>query len=250
MRCPNCKETMQFVSHDKQVLLHCTNCGCSFFDQNVINRITPQTTEQLSKDRQISEISSKQKFCPRDQSPLKPFESEAIPPNVTLLQCEKCKGIFVYPEDLVQFKKAQQVKVDYFKLWNIPFPSIYTIAVLSAIIFISVLSFTTFVYWQGQNISNIQATDLIKNLYITISNRYLFVSFKTQFQYSAKFSYEDKTINTSGEKNFYSQPSNNGFIYQLTTGDINLKDEVYYQIILTDKNGNVAKMELKRLEIK
>lgn len=253
MSCPNCTKEMIYLHVDEQRLWHCTNCGGSFFEENGINRISLNTAQTLSQDKKIDEISTYDKLCPKDQHILIPIQTDStdstekpFPSNVLLLSCPTCNGIFTYPDDLLNFKKAIGAKIDYFKLWNIPLPSVRSIALLSVIIFISAMSFTTFVYWQQQNISNIQAQDLIRNLYITTSGRYLLISFKTAALVRSKIIFTDITTNLKIEKIVSSEPKD---YHQLTTSDVNLEDEIYYQIILTDEKGRETKTDVRKLEI-
>ncbi|OGK11960.1 hypothetical protein A2954_04725 [Candidatus Roizmanbacteria bacterium RIFCSPLOWO2_01_FULL_37_12] len=248
MLCPNCKEKFNSDVVDGQNILHCSNCGGTFFQENGINRISVQSAQNLASDLKTNDISNAEKLCPRDQTLLVPFRSEeSVPADVTLLYCATCKGIFTQANDLLIFKKAQAAKIDYFKLWNIPLPSIKSIAVLSVMLFVSVLSLTVYTYFQRQNIYFIQASDQIKNIYITSANRYLFISFKTVLPLRSHIVFTDVTTNQTVEKILSSKPAT---LHLLTTGDINIDDEIYYQIVLTDVNGAETKTEIKRLELK
>ncbi len=233
---------------DNQSILHCRNCGGTFFDENGINRIEEKSAEKLSQDKVNFFIADKEKLCPRDATLLEPTSAgENVPPEVTLLRCNTCHGVFVFSDDLLKFKKAQAAKIDYFKLWGIPLPSVRSIAVISIVLFITAVSFSTFTYWQQQNISNIQAQDLIKNLYITHSNRYLLISFKTSLPLKARVIFHDITSGQTFEKTINDEPS---LFHELTTGDVNLAHDIFYQVILTDKKGKEAKTEVRRLDIK
>src|SRR4030067_1508449 len=107
MFCPNCLEKMNDDVADGQMILHCQNCGGTFFLDNGINRISLLSAQKLAFDKKINEIFSHDKSCPKDQTMLKPIQSEEnIPPNTTLLKCETCNGIFAFPNDLVIFTKA------------------------------------------------------------------------------------------------------------------------------------------------
>ena len=248
MVCPNCKEKMEEDVVDGQAILHCPNCGGTFFQENGINRISLTAAQKLAAEKKVSEISIQDKLCPNDQTILIPFQSEeSIPPDVILLHCPTCKGVFSYPNDLVIFKKAQAVKIDYFKVWGIPLPSIKSIAVLSIFLFVSIVSLTAYTYWQSRNIYFIQAQDMIKNLYITTTNRYLFVSFKTLLPLRSRVVFTDVTTNQTIDKTLNSRPAT---IHQLTTADVKFEDEIYYQIVLNDDKGRETRTEMKRLEIK
>lgn len=233
---------------DEQAILHCLNCGGTFFEENGINRISFTTAQNLASDKKTSQISINDKHCPKDQTILIPLRSEEnIPQDVILFRCDTCHGIFTYPNDLVIFKKAQEVKIDYFKIWGIPLPSIRSVAVLSFFLFLSVVSLMTYTYFQKQNIANIQAQELIKSLYLSTSNRYLFISFKTLLPLKSKVIFNDSSNNQTLEKEISGQPAT---FHQLTTSDVNIEDEIYYQIILTDEKGRETRTEMKRLEIK
>ncbi|OGK08463.1 hypothetical protein A2767_00875 [Candidatus Roizmanbacteria bacterium RIFCSPHIGHO2_01_FULL_35_10] len=247
MLCPNCKEKLIEDVIDNQNILHCSNCGGTFFQENGINRISLTSAQNLASDLKINRISNETKLCPNDNSVLTHLQSESIPAEVTLLHCATCKGIFAYPNDLVLFKKAQTAKIDYFKIWNIPLPSIKSVAVLSVLLFASIVSLTAYTFLQRQNIYSIQAQDQIKNIYITSANRYLFVSFKTVLPLQSKIIFNDSTTQQTIEKNISEKPAK---LHQLTTGDINIENEIYYQIVLTDEKGSQTRTELKKLEIK
>lgn len=248
MLCPNCRQKMDADVVDNQSILHCSNCGGTFFQDNGINRISLSSAQNLASDTKVSEISTQEKLCPRDQTPLIPFQSEeTIPPDVVLLNCPTCKGIFAFPNDLMIFKKAQAVKIDYFKLWGIPLPSIKSVAVLSVFLFVSLVSLLTYTYWQTQNIYNIQAQDLVKDLYLTSSNRYLFISYKTRLPLRSRVVFTNTTTNQTIEKIVSSELST---FHQLTTADVNIEDEIYYQIVLNDEKGRETKTEIRKLDVR
>jgi uncharacterized protein YbaR (Trm112 family) len=255
MTCPNCQEQMEYVSLDNQSILHCSNCGCSFFDENGINRITPASAQKLAEDKKSDEISGTEKNCPKDQGTLKSFQSNAIPTDVSLLKCTTCNGIFIYPEDLIHFKKAQGIKVEFFKVWNMPIPSLKAILVLSFFAVVSISLFTGLMY-QQKSISQSQASGLIKgNIYISTDDakRLLFVNFKTDSSLSAEIEFIDKTTKTIIKKTLSKSilPSDKKTaLFSLTTGDINLTHEIYYKIILANNNGKKIELQEKRLEIK
>lgn len=247
MLCPNCKEKMEEDVIDGQAILHCSNCGGTFFQENGINRISLISSQSLASDKKINEISTADKLCPRDHTILVPLRSEeSIPQDVILFRCDTCHGIFTHPNDLVIFKKAQSIKIDYFKIWGIPLPSIKSVAVISFLLFVSVISLITYSDWQRQNIYRIQAEDMIQKIFVTTSNRYLFISFKTLSPLKSRIIFTDLTTNQTVEKIMTGKMET---FHQLTTADVNIEDEIYYQIILTDEKGRETKTEMKKLEI-
>lgn len=237
---------MHFVSLDNQIIRHCGHCGASFFEENGINRITSESAEKLAADRQTAIIIGRQKLCPIDQAPLTQIEpQESIPQNITLFRCSKCRGVFSYAEDLVAFKKAQTVKVDYFQVWNKPLPSLKSVLVFSFLI-----AFTAFTIFTGisarKSITTTQAKDLIGKVNISTSNRYLFLTFTTSIPVKTEIKFTDKTTGVS-----FIQTISADFktIHVLTTDKIKFKDENYYQIFLIDKKDKKMVTEEKKLQL-
>lgn len=255
MFCPNCHQPMSLVTADKQNILHCGNCGGSFFEENGINRITVETAQSLSEDKQSDEISGEVKKCPKDQTLLKPiltnppltdqFQpiSTPLPPEVTLLRCPKCSGIFAYPDDLIKFKKAQAAKIEYFKLWHIPFPSLKAVIILSAVGLFFMTALVNYTFFQ-KGLAPASAHDLVKKVYLSRSGPYLFIFFKTQTPFRSKIIFEDRTEKKTVIKIISGEAKT---IHQLTTADLNLENEIYYQIVLTDERGKEVKTEKKKM---
>ena len=56
--------------------------------------------------------------CPVDNTQLERYRGENVPPNLVVKRCERC-GRWWFPTDtLLEFKPAQEAKVNYFKLWG------------------------------------------------------------------------------------------------------------------------------------
>jgi len=251
MLCPNCQEPFDFISIDNQKILHCSNCGGSFFEENGINRISLETAEKLAADKKTEEISGQEKHCPKDGNLLLPMNSQndeqsAIPPNITLLRCPQCHGIFAFPDDLVDFKKAQAAKINYFKTWLIPPSSLKTLLVFTftALIFTGI--FANYLFFNKAPMPS-SASDLIKKFKLYQLKHYILIFFKTDQEFSSKIIFKDENENKIFEKNISSQPTNT---HQITTGDLNLTHNIFYQIVLIDKNGKELKTEWKKLELK
>lgn len=245
MTCPNCTHLMNYVNLDNQNILHCGNCGSSFFQENAINRISQLSAEKLANDKKSYDISGGKKLCPLDHSMLYPLEeTEAVPQNITMLKCRACQGIFIYPDDLLRFKQAQRAKIEYFKAWAKPLSSIKSVLVISLTIFVV----GTVIYQSSMFLNRFsyptQATDLITKVNLTKSGRYLMIFFKTKSAFQSKIIIQDKTTNLTIEKIINQQPA---IIHQLTTGDLNLEDEIWYQIILIDKQGKDFKTDLTKI---
>lgn len=245
MTCPNCNESMNYVNLDNQHLLHCSNCGGSFFDINSINRISVNSAQKLNEDKKTDEIFGKVKLCPKDKTTLTPIQDEeTIPTRVTLLKCPKCQGVFTYPEDLINFKNAQVAKINYFKAWNKPLPSLKSILVLSFVGIIAASVFASY-FTQQDSISQTQANNLVKKVYISISGQYVTVSFRTEIPMKSEIAFKNMETNEVVRKIISNELTT---FHYITTGNINPNDNIFYQIILFDNKGNVVRTDTKKLE--
>lgn len=245
MSCPNCNQEMHIVNLDNQIILHCVNCGGSFFEQNSINRISSESAFKLSQDKTSDEVSGQAKFCPKDKTLLNGMQNDqSIPSEVTLLQCSKCKGVFVYPDDLMKFKKAQEAKISYFKIWNLPLPSIRAIVVLSFIAFISAAAFSRLVFFQSGSAPT-QASNVVKKVYVSSSGRYVFISFKTELPFRSEIVFK-KQNGTEVKKQISAKKTT---LHYITITDISLSESTTYHIILADDLGKTIQTEEQKLEL-
>ncbi len=239
MSCPNCHESMKEVVSDNQKILHCGNCGASFFEVNGINRTSSQVAFQLAEDKVTDEVSAEAKKCPHDGLPLSPIaNSQALPPGVTLLQCSSCRGVLAFPDDLVNFKKAQDAKVNFFHFWKIPLSSIASVMVLSFFGIISLSVFTKMFFLDRGNFTATKADEIVKNILVTRSSRYLFISFKSTVPVLTKIIFVNRATGESQTLIVSSIPKT---IHTLTTTELNLDNKYSYQIVATDSTGQELK---------
>lgn len=247
MHCPICQEKMQFIPMDNEVLIHCNNCGWSFFEENEINKLTYKSALLLSKDKQKNLEMVPKFFCPRDQNPVIKAYDEVAPPRVNLFRCIKCRGILISAKDLLNYKKAQKAKNEYVRLWNAFYPVTKNIMALLFIAVLSLSAISSLIYLKNQRQTSTQAEEIITFINITKNQDYLFIYFKTLSPFKSKIIFEDRTLDMTLEKNINSNLSTT---HQLLIKEFNLKDEIYYQIVLNDGKGNEIRTELKKLEIK
>lgn len=244
MSCPNCNSLMTVGSHNNQTVLHCENCGGTFFEENGINRISTHDAQILSEQKETDEVSGNDKHCMKDGTIMKVLHnSENIPDDVTLLQCKECKSIFVFADDLIRFKQAQEAKLNYFKSWHIPLPSISSVVVMSFVALIAATIFSKS-FFQSNTIGTTQAHDIFKKVYVSKSGQYIFVSFTTQIPVNSEVILRDlttgKTIKKTGATSFSTT-------HYITTGDLNTNDIIFYTIVVKDKTGKEVWSEEKKL---
>jgi len=137
MHCPNCRHILTKVDLSGIEVDHCNSCGGTIFEPNEINRITEKDAQKLGLMKQTDVISAGDKISPRDGSIMKRLDAKSIPKHVTLLQSESTGEIFAFADDLIEFKKAQDAKVNYYKTWHIPMPPVANVLVFSFALFAS-----------------------------------------------------------------------------------------------------------------
>lgn len=71
--------------------------------------------------------------CPICQELLTVYHGQNVPSNVAVWKCPNNHGYFFPEAELFAFKKAQETKLAYFKLWNIPLPSVASILLVSIV---------------------------------------------------------------------------------------------------------------------
>lgn len=66
-------------------------------------------------------------FCPECGQALVPATEESIPRSVTAYRCPQGHGYLFPRNELAKFKEAQEVKLAYHRLWNIPLPDMKSV---------------------------------------------------------------------------------------------------------------------------
>lgn len=247
MLCPNCSETMKASYYDNQFVAHCLSCGASFFEENGINRITFDTALKLSEDKYRHYISPKEKLCPKDFSQLTPISnSQAVPSHIILFLCPTCAGVFVYPDDLVKFKKAQGAKIDYYKTWERPFVTLKSVLIVLFIVILSASAFLTINTFNQRALYKSEATDLFKTLIITKSGRYILLSFRTNTLFRTQIILIHTKTGKRIIKDVSLEPKT---VHQVVLTNISEKETYSYRIVLTDRSGKTLETEPKRLVV-
>lgn len=248
MHCPNCGKRIKKVEFDSQFILHCGNCGCSFFEQNGINRVTLKSARALGADKKETVLKGEQLACPLDSSIMIPIQNEdAIPVDVTLLRCPSCYGLFAHPDDLIRFKQAQNIKIRFFKVWSKPLPSLKNVLVYSFIGFLILSIGLSVVNLNNKNISTTSAEDQISAVYAKQTSEFIFFSFRTSQKYRSSVKFIDKN---TGESIIRQASENFNTVHTLTVRDLNMNDEIYYQILLEDEHGDKVTTKETKLQVK
>ncbi len=229
MLCPNCQEKLTTVKFGQVEVFHCPNCGGSFFEENEINRLSFSQAKKLAVDKKNGFISAAPKFCPKDNLPMKAIQEESVPQFVTLLKCEKCQGVFAFPDDLVNFKKAQQTKLNFFKTWRLPLPSLKSILVYSFLILTTVSLFSSFQAITTNQSLKTQADDVIKSIKISAVNNTTVVYFITKVPFQSEAVFFNQQTGQEIRRIISKEPAKTHF---LTVRDIAPSETTALKIIL------------------
>ncbi len=234
---------------DKQSVLHCRICGGSFFEDNGINRISLKAAERLGRFTfNDSARANALKKCPKDGTVMAPIANTAsVPQSVTLFHCAQCMGVFAMPADLIAFKKAQEVKLEYFKLWNIPLPNLKPVFIIGGTIIVLasvILGVSTF---QQSTSYKAKAAEVLNTIDLQIRSNYIFVSFRTEQPFKSDIIFRNDTTGQILERPISSEAktlhlATYSQLEILTPGDV-----VYYKIRLTDGQNRSVESEEAQL---
>jgi len=197
MFCPECNQrlipltvkndTGNFTAHC------CMSCAGIWTESGAANLLTPQDITYLMSvvPKKGAHPIAQYNLCPKDRQTLELYKGENVPPDVTVFRCSKCNG-FWFPEGMLpKFKRAQAAKIDYFKAWHIPLPSIH--AVLLPILVMAILGTTLLITLSGireqQDIRS-RATDPISKPVVTYpAPAQVFISFTTKTAATSRIRY-------------------------------------------------------------
>ncbi len=100
-------------------------------------------------------------LCPECKTPLHVSRDYNVPSSVTAFRCPAGHGYFFPSGELTKFKTAQQAKISYHKLWNIPIPSVSSVLLVSVVIILfgGIIATTIAIRQQQTNVS--QARQLL-----------------------------------------------------------------------------------------
>ena len=184
MICPHCAAPLHELDLDLQHVFHCVSCGTSIFEDGGINRITSATAKYLKENATLNQDASKEpavKTCPFDQTPLVlRMNQDAIPTHVHLLHCPKCQRIVAKPQDLLDFKHAQEAKVNYIKAWKLPMPQLRTIFAIVTLGVMSVFGYLSFSQLNKNATLKTQAAEAVDGVQVQVAGRLVVVSFRTE----------------------------------------------------------------------
>lgn len=139
MRCPN--DDGELIAHTAQgtnglalTYSTCPLCRGYWMDSFAANYI--KIPAEKPKEKQI--FFNQNFSCPVCQKKLARETEENIPDNVWVYRCPDGHGYFFPAGQLTAFKAAQQAKISYHKLWNIPIPGVASVLLAGLLLFVLV----------------------------------------------------------------------------------------------------------------
>ncbi|MBI2405098.1 zf-TFIIB domain-containing protein [Candidatus Gottesmanbacteria bacterium] len=163
MRCPNDDADLIEQKKTRRGLTisyaTCPTCHGHWLDAFNANYLK---TEDIERSQAAFEIETKPNHpvCPTCQEQLRIYHGENIPPDTRVWRCPNNHGYFFPQAQLFAFKKAQEAKLSYFKLWNIPLPQVSSVLLASIALIVTIGLVTTYLY--GQQTTLLEARHIVQ----------------------------------------------------------------------------------------
>lgn len=190
MTCPHCNNPLSFITIDTvdgqtQTIDECLNCGGHFLPPFLANFLSVETTKNidsvLPKSKTVPSVGP---VCPKCGQSMSSIKDDAVPETVTVFTCPNNHGDFFPKGQLLSFKKAQQAKIYYHKLWGIPLKSAMAVIIPLVIVFSAISIMPSVIKQLGiSQESRVKAGDILTPPLITpVSDTQVLISFSTKNQ--------------------------------------------------------------------
>lgn len=108
--------------------------------------------------------------CPVCQEPLERSHSDAMAPDILAFYCSAGHGYFFPRGNLRKFRTAQEARITYHKLWQIPTPGVTSVLLTGVIVFMLVTSGVLVSQIRQRQQTATQAQSLIVSRQVIISD--------------------------------------------------------------------------------
>ena len=188
MTCPHCATQMntveiETVDGQTAAIDECLNCGGHFLAPVLGNFISVNTAKNVdSVLPKSTSVPSQNPVCPHCRQSMSSIKDDSVPGNVTVFSCPNNHGDFYPKNQLLSFKKAQEAKINYHKLWGIPVRSAFAILVPVVIIFTAITVIPNVLeMMRTSQESRVKASEILTQPLITpISPTQVLISFSTR----------------------------------------------------------------------
>jgi len=151
--------------------------------------------------------------CPECQEPLERAQTQAMSPDVLAWHCTAGHGYFFPRGNLRKFRMAQDARVTYHKLWQIPTPPIQSVLLTSVILFMLVTSGVLLAQMRERQMSSSQAQTIIASRQVIISNGTVAIFVQTSTPTSLSLTIEALGIDSLMQ-------SRDGLIHEILVKDV------------------------------
>ncbi len=245
MTCPQCSDTLSLleVSTVDGKTIHieeCLNCGAHFLEGYQINDISVETARNvdsvLPKNHLPLTTEPKCHHCGQVMFAIK---DDTVPKTVTVYNCPNGHGDFFPKGQLLLFKKAQDVKINFSKIWGIPLKTAFAVIVPLFVIFTSVTVLPTVVQELNKNQENrVKASEILTTPLITqISDNQVLISFSTKNEVATNI------VFTQGLDKDYSVSDKPQRNHLLSVDGLPAQTTFKYIIVLDPKGKNIQTTE-------
>lgn len=239
MTCPQCQQPLSHLdientSGDPKIVEECLNCGGHFLESYLINFISPETARNidsvLPKDPHAQLNNPICHKCGQIMFSIR--DGESVPQTVTVFNCPNNHGDFFPKGQLYLFKKAQQAKINYHKIWGIPLKTVFSVVIPIFVIFSVVTILPSVMTEMNKSRENrIKATEILTPPLITsLSDTHLLLSFSTYKKVTSSIQF------TSGQNKTYEISTTPDTNHLVSLDDL-LPSTTYKYILILDPNG-------------
>jgi hypothetical protein len=188
MTCPHCGSSLSFIAIDTtdgetKTVNECLNCGGHFLPPYLANFLSVETAKNVdSVLPKAKTVPVSHPVCPQCGQTMSSIKDDSVPETVTVFTCPNNHGDFFPKNQLLSFKKAQQAKIYYHKLWGIPLKSAFAVIIPLVVVFTAVAALPTIIKQAGTTQENrVKASDILTAPLITpISATQVLISFSTK----------------------------------------------------------------------
>lgn len=188
MTCPHCHSSLSSITIDTvdgqtQSIDECLNCGGHFLSPYMANFLSVETAKNIDSVLPKSKtVPATHPICPKCNQAMSSIKDDSVPETVTVFTCPNNHGDFFPKGQLLSFKKAQQAKIYYHKLWGIPLKSAFAVIIPLVIIFTAITALPTIIkQLDVSQESRVKAGDILTAPLITpVSDTQILISFSTK----------------------------------------------------------------------
>lgn len=188
MTCPHCHADLTAIdiqTTDGQTtsIQECLNCGGHFLPPILANFISTNSAKNIdSIVPKSSSVPAAAPICPQCHQTMSSIKDDSVPETVTVFTCPNNHGEFYPKNQLLLFKKAQDAKINYHKLWGIPLKSAFAVIIPVVIVFTAITVIPNVLnLMQTSQENRVKASDILTQPLITpISSTQVLISFSTK----------------------------------------------------------------------